>query len=231
VGNPSSIANAGASAGFAAGRRPAGCEPVAGGPRENTLRRDDRELSQSKPSVGERAGRLNSLDSMIERTYRVLVADDDDSVRESLRKLLHGEGYQVLSVSNGAKAVEIFRRELDRIDLLLLDLNMPLRNGWATLDRLIEIKPALPVIIITGQPNQYEMAEAAGVRALVEKPIDVPALLQVIHKLLAASTEPRELRPGQREFVFYYLRPAGYASRVSWRNENVAPYSHGGLNE
>jgi hypothetical protein len=59
----------------------------------------------------------------------------------------------------------------------------------------------------------------------------VPALLQVIHKLLAASTEPRELRSGQREFLFHYLRPAGYASRFSWRNENVAPYSHGGLNE
>ena len=61
---------------------------------------------------------------------------------------------------------------------------MPLKNGWATMDRLLEVNPSLPVLIVTGQPNQDELAEAAGVSALVEKPIDVPALLQLIHKLL-----------------------------------------------
>ena len=161
----------------------------------------------------------------------MLVADDDESVRESLRKLLHGEGYQVVSVANGAEAVETFRLEQDQIDLLLVDLNMPLKNGWATLDRLIEVNPSLPVLIVTGQPNQHEMAEAAGVSALVEKPIDVPALLLLIQKLLAGPVESRLPRAGHREFPFHHLRAAGYASRYSWTEQNVTPYSHGGLNE
>lgn len=117
---------------------------------------------------------------MTERTYKVLVADDDESVRASLRKLLRGEGYQVVSVANGAEAVKTFRLEQDQIDLLLVDLNMPMKNGWATVDRLLEVNPSLPVLIVTGPPNQYELAEAAGVSALVEKPIDVPALLQLM---------------------------------------------------
>ena len=168
---------------------------------------------------------------MTQRTYKVLVADDDESVRESLRKLLHGEGYQVIAVANGAEAVETFRQEVNQIDLLLVDLNMPLKNGWATLDRLIEVNPSLPVLIVTGQPNQSEMAEAAGVSALVEKPIDVPALLQLIHTLLAGAVESRGRRAGRREFPFQLVRAAGYASRYKWTEQNVTPWSSGGLNE
>ncbi|MBE0541866.1 MAG: response regulator [Verrucomicrobia bacterium] len=168
---------------------------------------------------------------MTPQPYKVLVADDDASVRESLRKLLHGEGYQVVAVANGAEAVEVFRTEQHRIDLLLVDLNMPSKNGWATLDRLIEINPSLPVLIVTGQPNQYDMAEASGVSGLVEKPIDVPALLRLIQKLLAGPVESRLPPTGQREFPFEHLRAAGYASRYSWTDQNITPHPYGGLNE
>ena len=168
---------------------------------------------------------------MSKQTYKVLVADDDESVRESLCKLLHGEGYQVAAVANGAETVEAFCREQNQIDLLLVDLNMPLKNGWATLDRLLEVNPFLPVLIVTGQSNQYEMAEAAGVCALVEKPIDVPALLHLIHKLLARPVESGLQRIGHREFPFHLVRAAGYTSRYSWTEQNVTPYNDGGLNE
>ena len=85
--------------------------------------------------------------------------DDDEAVRESLRKLLHGEGYQVIAVANGVEAVETFRQEVDQIDLLLVDLNMPMKNGWATLDRFIEVNPSLPVVIVTGSATADTTAE------------------------------------------------------------------------
>jgi two-component system response regulator TtrR len=128
---------------------------------------------------------------MIERTYKVLVVDDDESVRESLRKLLLGEGYQVIAVANGAEVGETLFREQEQIDLLLVDLNMPLKSGRAMLERLFKVNPSLPAVIVTGQPNQYELAQAAGVSALVEKPIDVPAFLELIQKLLAGPIESR----------------------------------------
>ncbi len=168
---------------------------------------------------------------MSEHTFNVLVADDDESVRESLRKVLHGEGYQVAVVANGVDAVEKFRLGQGQIDLLLVDLNMPLKNGWATLDRLREINPSLPILIVTGQPNQYEMAEAAGVKALVEKPINVPALLQLIHELLARPVKACLQNTGHREFTFQFVRASGFASHYSWPDQHVTPYVHGGLNE
>jgi CheY-like chemotaxis protein len=168
---------------------------------------------------------------MSELNHRVLVADDDESIRKSLCKLLHGEGYQVVSVANGAEAMETFRRGPDRIDLLLLDLNMPLKNGWATLDRLRETNPTLPVLVVTGQSNQCEMAEAAGVNALVEKPIDVPVLLQLIDQLLAGPDKPGSHPAYPREFPFQFVGGASYASRHPWTRLNVVPHPHGGLNE
>jgi CheY-like chemotaxis protein len=166
---------------------------------------------------------------MSEGTYKVLVADDDKSVRESLRKLLRGEGYQVVLAVNGVEAVETFRLEKDRIDLLLVDLNMPLKNGWATLDRLRELNPALPVFILTGMSHQSELAEAAGVSALVEKPIDVPELLQLIQKLVSEPVESRVNVTGDR--TFHHLHAAGYVSHHKWGEQHIAPHAHGGLNE
>jgi CheY-like chemotaxis protein len=168
---------------------------------------------------------------MSERPYKILVTDDDEAVRESLRKLLTGEGYQVLAVANGAEALETFRWQPEPIDLLLLDLNMPLKNGWATLDRLMEINPSVPVLIVTGQPNQFELAEAAGVSALVQKPIDVPALLQFIQKLLAGTVESRRQPTSHCEFPFRFVSAASYSSRHPWPEQHVTRSSHWGLNE
>jgi CheY-like chemotaxis protein len=168
---------------------------------------------------------------MTERNHRVLVADDDESVRESLSKLLQGEGYEVVAVSNGAQAVETFRREQAQLGLLLLDLNMPFKNGWATVDRLLEINPTLPILIVTGLPNQYELAESAGVSALVEKPIDVPAMLQLIQEVLTWPVGSRLEVVGHRRPPFRHLRGAGLASRYLITEQKESPYLHGGLNE
>ncbi len=166
-----------------------------------------------------------------ERKYRVMVVDDDESVRDSLRKLLDQEGYEITLAADGAEAVEIFRQAGYQVDLLLVDLNMPLKNGWATLDRLFEVNRSLPVFVLTGLSHQYELAEAAGVSALVEKPIDVPALLQLMQELLAEPCHPPVHLAGRREFPFRHLRAAHYVSHAPWTAEPPAPYPHWGLNE
>ncbi len=164
--------------------------------------------------------------------YKVMVVDDDESICNSLCKLLASEGYQVISAPNGAEAVDTFHREQNQIDLLLVDLNMPIRNGWVTLNQLMEINPSLPVFILTGLSNQNELAEAAGVSALVEKPIDVPRLVQLIQKQLVGSALLPLFQPtGHRVFPFYWLRAARDAQRAQWGELPVTPYDHWGLNE
>ena len=120
-------------------------------------------------------------------TKRILLVDDDRFIRESLSKILQAESYEVVLAENGQEAIE--KHGAERIDLLLLDLNMPVMNGRFILDWLAAVNPLLPFIIITGRSNQHALAERAGADALMEKPLDVPLLLQRIRELL---TEPME---------------------------------------
>ncbi len=119
----------------------------------------------------------------------VLIVDDDGSVRKALGKVLTEEGYAVTLAADGGEALERF--ETGTVDLLLLDIGLPIRNGWDAFERITSRAPAVPIIIITGKENQYDMAVAAGVGALMEKPLDVPQLLKTIQELLVESPEAR----------------------------------------
>jgi two-component system response regulator MprA len=139
-------------------------------------------------------------------TNRILLVDDERSIRESLSKILRAENYEVVLAENGQEAIE--KHGTERIDLLILDLDMPVKNGWATLEWLAAINPLLPVVIITGRANQRSGAEVAGVDGLMEKPLDVPLLLQSIRELIdepmadraqRASTRAPGFRPMLRE--------------------------------
>jgi CheY-like chemotaxis protein len=87
---------------------------------------------------------------------------------------------------------------------VLLDLNMPVKNGWDTFEQLTREHPLLPIIIATARPNQLFTALSAGAGALLEKPMDIPTLLQTMEKLLAESAEQRLARLAGKETVFHY---------------------------
>jgi len=114
---------------------------------------------------------------------KVLVVDDDRSVRESVSKVLTAEDYEVVLAADGQEALDRFNS--GRIDLLLLDIGLPMRSGWETFERITSENPLVPIIIITGQANQHDMALAAGVGALMEKPLEARTLLETMRELLA----------------------------------------------
>src|SRR5216117_1689385 len=134
---------------------------------------------------------------------RILVVDDDPSVREMLTRVLVGEDYLVLPAASGPEALKI--ASATQIDLVLLDLNMPGQSGWDTFERLTAEDPLIPVIIITARSNQLFAALASGVGALLEKPLDFPKLLQTISNLLAEPAESRLARMAGRSAEFHYL--------------------------
>jgi len=133
---------------------------------------------------------------------RILLVDDDASVRESLSAVLVGEGYLVVPASDGQQALE--SAAAGAVDLVLLDLNMPRKNGWDTFEQLTRAHPLLPVIVITARPNQFFTALGAGAGALLEKPVEIPVLLQTVARLLAESDVTHLSRLAGREAPFTY---------------------------
>jgi DNA-binding response OmpR family regulator len=112
----------------------------------------------------------------------ILVVDDDDAIRRGLRRVLVTNGYQVVDARDGREAIDIFQKH--PCDLALLDMNMPLLNGWGTIAGLRALRSQLPAIIITARPDQRSIAREAGVE-LMEKPVDLPLLLKRIGALLS----------------------------------------------
>jgi CheY-like chemotaxis protein len=137
---------------------------------------------------------------------RILLVDDDPAVREMLGRVLGGEGYRVLPAADGAEALRITR--CTTLDLVMLDLNMPVMDGWEAFEALREENPLLPVIIITAKPGQFFTSLGAGVGALFEKPFDFPKLLKTISTLLQEPLDNHLARMEGKPAAFYYL-PAG----------------------
>jgi CheY-like chemotaxis protein len=133
---------------------------------------------------------------------RILLVDDDPTVRDSLQHLLTAEGFSVTPVENGQQALD--RVNKSSFDLVMLDLNMPVKNGWDTFERLSAEHPLLPIIIATARPNQLFMALNAGVGALLEKPLDIPILLRTIEKLLVEPADQRLARLAGKKAEFHY---------------------------
>jgi CheY-like chemotaxis protein len=154
---------------------------------------------------------------------RILLADDSPQIRESLGKLLRSVNYEVIFAAHGGQVLDLTFNE--DFDLLLLDLNMPEMDGWDALDRLASMKPTLPIIVITAQPNQRDWIVTAGAHALMEKPLDLPLLLQTIEDFLLS---PPVLRPdrttGKRERFRY-----GWPRRQSTAADQAL--TRGGINE
>jgi len=136
---------------------------------------------------------------------RVLLVDDDPTVRDSLSDVLVAEGYFVVPAANGQQALELASQS--PVDLVLLDLNMPIRNGWDTFEQLTREHPLIPVIIVTARPNQLFTALNAGAGALLEKPLDIPMMLRTMEKLLVEPAEQRLERLAGKETDFHY-KPA-----------------------
>jgi DNA-binding response OmpR family regulator len=135
---------------------------------------------------------------------RILVVDDDSSVREMLTRVLIGEGYLVWTAPDGPTGLELATAK--KIDLVLLDLNLPEKSGWSIFQKLMAENPLLTVVVITARSNQLFTALGAGVAALLEKPFNFPHMLQTIGHLLAEPAELRRARTAGQPVDFQYLQ-------------------------
>jgi CheY-like chemotaxis protein len=116
-------------------------------------------------------------------SHTVLLVEDEDDLRETMRDALEFNGYAVVAATDGLAALE----ELDRIDdicLVLLDLLMPRMNGWDFLEQL-RARPALagvPVVVHSSAPSPAPQ----GATRILQKPLELQRLLAVVRELCPA---------------------------------------------
>ena len=126
--------------------------------------------------------------------FHILVVDDDRNTRRLLRAVLESDGYTVTTAENGEKAFEVLDRE--HIDLIVLDIMMPVMDGYQLTKTLREEGSDLPVLIVTAKqlPDDRYMAFQAGTDDYITKPIDKKEMLLRIKALLRRSKIVSERR-------------------------------------
>ena len=125
-------------------------------------------------------------------TRRLLIVDDDPSVREALKSVLDEAGYETVMAADGRQGAQELERQV--FDLLILDLDLPEISGWDILDIVTARRPTLPVIVLTGYFDQCVPGALQGADAFIEKPPDVTRLLKLVESLSSETLEQRRLR-------------------------------------
>jgi CheY-like chemotaxis protein len=124
----------------------------------------------------------------------ILVVDDEDDIREMVCAALNSEGYRTVGSSNGRETLELLEASQERPALILLDLTMPIMDGWDFL-LLIDENPEfrkIPVALMSAHPSirrafEADQAKHGPMRLLLPKPLDLTRLLSIVRGVCHAS--------------------------------------------
>jgi CheY-like chemotaxis protein len=120
---------------------------------------------------------------------RILVVEDESSVREAIFKILKNYGHEVVTAADGPSALKHF--EENSFDMVMTDLSLPGPSGWEVAKAIRKSSPKTPVVLLSGwdiNPGDKEMQES-GVDRLLTKPVKVKDLLAVINELVPKDAE------------------------------------------
>jgi CheY-like chemotaxis protein len=110
----------------------------------------------------------------------ILLVEDEPAVRNLFAQALRQAGYTVVEARNGAEAIDVFKAS-ERIDLLLTDIRMPYLSGAELAEKLVELKPDLPLLFISGYASTLELGPNA---MLLQKPFVRADLLRAVKTML-----------------------------------------------
>lgn len=128
-------------------------------------------------------------------TERILFVDDEVPIATISGRILEHLGYSVITQTNSLEALEVFRENLNKFDLVITDMNMPSMEGDKLAMELIKIRPDIPVILCTGYSKRIseETISEMGIKALALKPVVSADLAEMVRKVL---DEAKDLSQG-----------------------------------
>ncbi len=121
-----------------------------------------------------------------EHSDLILLVDDEIYIREFGERILRRAGYQVLPASNGVEALDLFKKEGDKISLIILDLMMPEMGGKQCLEQLLKVNPNVRVLIASGFMDSHFFTEdeKRAIKGYLSKPYKIEQLLDSIRSAI-----------------------------------------------
>jgi CheY-like chemotaxis protein len=119
---------------------------------------------------------------------RILLAEDEDSLRELVARALKQDGHDVVSNCDGAAALDALMRDEGGYDLLLTDIKMPIMDGIALALAASRDFPDIPILLMTGYADQRERASGLEllIRDVIPKPFTLATICDAVREALAA---------------------------------------------
>lgn len=119
------------------------------------------------------------------KTERILVIDDDEAARGLLQAVLEHLGYRVLLARSGLEALDLFARQSEEVDLVILDLTMPVMSGAKALPQLRAIRPGVPIVVSSGY-DKLEAVHRCGsyTEGFIQKPFSIAQLAETVKSAL-----------------------------------------------
>ena len=151
------------------------------------------------------------------------MADDDDSLRSLMAKVLVTQGYTVVTAQDGQEAYE--KAVCDPIDLVVMDINMPRMNGVDAVRMLREYDPHLFILVVTGEATQEEQVQVLknGGAIILHKPFQIPEFVKRVESLdYIAQKEKREQHRNRELEAQWKNRPASKRLADWWREKRAA---------
>jgi len=129
---------------------------------------------------------MKSIQKMVEGNGTILVVDDEEMVLSLGSEIVKMMGYDVLEARNGGEAVEIYRENKDKVDMVILDMAMPDMNGGEAYHRMKEIDPEVKVLLTSGYGIEGQAGEIMkhGCDAFIQKPFSISNLSGKIREVL-----------------------------------------------
>ena len=119
----------------------------------------------------------------------VLIIDDDVMVVDVGEQMLSNSGYDVVRADSGKQAIEVYKENRDRIDMVILDMIMPEMSGGETYDSLKRINPKVKVLLSSGYSIEGQASKILkqGCNGFIQKPFNMSELLDKIRQILASK--------------------------------------------
>lgn len=126
----------------------------------------------------------DATDPTVECNKLVLVVEDDRDVRDTLVEVLEDNGYRPLAAGNGREALDQLHESTEKPCLILLDVMMPVMDGWQFRSAQKDDPPlrSIPVIVLTAHASAQQAAQEMEAAGYLKKPVSLQALLQTVAK-------------------------------------------------